>query len=265
MTGDRVNRVRVRTPEGVVFTFPLAGPVVRGIAWVMDAVAISVLSSIVSMILMWFALVSVDLTVALMTLLYFIIGTGYAMIFEWSWRGQTPGKRIMHLRVVDAGGLALMPGQIVLRNLVRVVDQLPLLYLVGGVAMMLTRRAQRLGDLAADTIVVRHRASFEPDTDALEEGKYNSLRGSPHLAARLRQRVSPAIARAAVEALVRRELLEPQARVALFAELAAALRRRVEFPPDMVAELPDEVLVRNVVEIVHSRPVASRVPRTDGA
>lgn len=254
MRGDRVNRVRVRTPEGVVFTFPLAGPVVRCLAWIIDTAAISVLSTIVSLVLMWFAIVSFDLTVALVTVLYFVISTGYTMVFELVWRGQTPGKRVVGLRVVDAGGMALTIGQVVLRNIVRTVDQLPFLYLVGGVSMMLTRRAQRLGDLAADTIVVRHRLVQEPDIEALGQGKYNSLRDLPHLAARLRQRVPPVIAAAAVEALVRREALEPAARVAVFAELADAMRGIVDFPAGMLAELPDEVLVRNVVEIVHSHP-----------
>lgn len=256
MRDDRVNRVRVRTPEGVVFTFPLAGPVVRCIAWVIDSVAISTATSIVGMVLMWFAIISLDLTVAAVTVLFFVLSTGYNMVFEYFWRGQTPGKRVMRLRVVDAGGMALTPGQIVVRNLVRVVDELPFLYLVGGVAMMVSRRAQRLGDLAAGTIVVRHRLVHEPDLEALIHGKYNSLREAPHLAARLRQRVPPAIAAAAVDALVRREMLEPAARVMLFGELAQVFRGLVTFPPEMVAELPDEVLVRNVVEIVHTRPIA---------
>jgi uncharacterized RDD family membrane protein YckC len=253
---ERVNRVRVRTPEGVVFTFPLAGPVTRCMAWVLDSIAVATASSIVGSVLVWFALVSFDLTIAAMTVIFFVLRTGYTMVFEYFWRGQTPGKRIMRLRVVDAGGMALMPGQIVVRNLVRVVDELPILYLVGGCAMMLSRRAQRLGDLAAGTIVVRHRAVHEPDLEALIHGKFNSLRDAPHLAARLRQRVPPAIAAAAVDALMRREELEPAARVVLFGELARALRGLVVFPAELVAELPDEVFVRNVVEIVHTRPAA---------
>jgi len=260
---DRVNRVRVRTPEGVVFTFPLAGPVVRCMAWVIDSVAIATAITIVSLALVLFALISFDLTAAVLTVAFFVVGTGYNMVFEYFWRGQTPGKRVMRLRVVDACGMALAPGQIVVRNLVRVVDELPLLYLVGGIAMMVSRRAQRLGDLAAGTIVVRHRTVQEPDLEALIHGKYNSLREAPHLATRLRQRVPPAIAAAAVDALVRREMLEPAARVALFGELARVLRGYVAFPPEMVAELPDEVFVRNVVEIVHTRPGAAESRASD--
>jgi len=268
MRGERVNRVRVRTPEGVAFTFALAGPVTRCIAWSLDAIAVATASSIVGMVLIWFAIVSIDLTAAVLTVLFFVLSTGYNLVFEYLWRGQTLGKRVMRLRVVDAGGMALTPGQIVVRNLVRVIDELPLLYLVGGIAMMVSRRAQRLGDLAAGTIVVRHRLVAEPDLEALTHGKYNSLREAPHLAARLRQRVPPAVAAAAVDALVRREQLEPAARVALFGELAGVLRGLVTFPPEIVAGLPDEVFVRNVVEIVHTRPTAGEARaasgRTDG-
>lgn len=264
MRDERVNRVRVRTPEGVVFTYALAGPVTRCTAWVLDAIAVATATSIVGFVLQWLAVLSLDLTVAVVTVAFFVVQTGYSMAFEYFWRGQTLGKRVMRLRVVDAGGMALTPGQIVLRNLVRVVDELPVFYLVGGVAMMVSRRAQRLGDLAAGTIVVRHRTVHEPDLEALVHGKYNSLREAPHLAARLRQRVPPAVAAAAVDALVRREMLEPAARVALFAELAQAFRGLVSFPPEMVADLPDEVFVRNVVEIVHTRPPSSVVRSEPG-
>lgn len=273
MSEHQVNRVRVRTPEGVIFTFALAGPVTRCIAWVIDTVAVSAASSLVGMVLQWFVLLSPDWTIALITLLYFVLGTGYSMALEFFWRGQTLGKRVMRLRVVDAGGLTLTPGQIVLRNLIRFIDQIPALYLVGGIAMMVTRRAQRLGDIVAGTIVVRHRVVREPDLEALVQGRFNSLRETPHLAARLRQRVPAVLAAAAVDALARRESLEAEARIALFGELARTFRGLVEFPPHLVADLPDEALVRNVVELVHSeaargriaQPGASAQPQAAGA
>ncbi|MCX7823963.1 MAG: RDD family protein, partial [Verrucomicrobiae bacterium] len=79
----------------------------------------------------------------------------------------------------------------------------------------LSPRAQRLGDLAANTIVTRHPALAEPDVDQLMAGKFNSFRDHPHLAARLRQRVSPGEAAIALQALLRRDEFEPAARVEL--------------------------------------------------
>ena len=79
----------------------------------------------------------------------------YAVVSEWVWRGQTVGKRLMGLRVVDARGLRLEPSQVIVRNLMRLLDALPALYLVGGIACVFSRHRQRLGDLAAGTVVVR--------------------------------------------------------------------------------------------------------------
>ena len=90
---------------------------------------------------------------------------------------------LTRLRVMDADGLRLQFHQILMRNLVRFADLLPGCYLVGGVACLLTQKAQRLGDLAAGTVVVHHRKPAEPDLEKLLGNKYNSLRTHPHLAA----------------------------------------------------------------------------------
>jgi hypothetical protein len=73
----------------------------------------------------------------------------------------------------------------------------------------------------------------------------------PHLAARLRQRVTPALAGVALDALVRRDQLDDGARVELFGELAGRLRKLVEFPAEAVEGLSDEQYVRNAVEILY--------------
>src|SRR5207247_4069309 len=109
---------------------------------------------------------------------------------------------------MDAQGLRLQFSQIVIRNLLRFVDMLPAFYLLGGIACLASRRAQRLGDFAANTIVGRNAKIQEPDLDKLLAAKLNSLRQCPHLAARLHQRVSPAEARVALQALIRRDELD---------------------------------------------------------
>src|SRR5438445_437216 len=85
-----------------------------------------------------------------------------------------------------------------------------------------------MSDLAANTVVIRHPRVSEPDLEQLLAGKFNSLRQHPHLAARLRQRVSPIEASVAVHALLRREDFDPAARVELFADLATHFRAKVE-------------------------------------
>ncbi|MFQ5990014.1 MAG: RDD family protein, partial [Candidatus Methylomirabilales bacterium] len=164
--------------------------------------------------------------------------------------GQTLGKRLLRLRVIDEQGLRLQFSQIVIRNLLRFVDMLPMFYLVGGIACLASRRAQRLGDFASNTIVIRNPQIVEPDLDQLAVGKFNSLREYPHLEARLRQRVSPQEAGLALQALLRREELEPVARVELFNAIASHFVSVVKFPEDATYGITDEQYVRNVVEIL---------------
>jgi len=139
----------------------------------------------------------------------------------------------------------------VMRNLLRFVDMLPAFYLVGGIATLVNRRGQRLGDLAANTVVVRNPKLREPDLEQLLAGKYNSLREYPHLEARLRQRVTPTQAAIAMRALLRRDGLDARARVELFGELAEDFRSLVTFPPEAVEGMPDEQYVRNVVDVLY--------------
>lgn len=250
--------LELRTPEGIAFALPLAGPVTRMLAWGADVLVVGVTSSAVAGGLSVFALVSPDLAQALAFLAFFAGQTGYGFLFEWFWRGQTPGKRMLGLRVVDAAGLRLRFHQVVLRNLLRFVDVLPAAYLVGGAACLLSRHAQRLGDLAAGTVVVRAGRPPRPDLAQVLPGRFNSLRAHPHLVARLRQRVAPAVADAALDAVLRRDALADDARVAVFARLAAHLRAVVEFPAETLEGLPAEQQVRAYVDVLF-RP-ADRPP-----
>lgn len=241
----------LRTPEGVSFALPLAGPVSRLLALAVDLACVSAFLTLIKIGFLALGFVALDVARALWILATFATTIGYGIATEWFWRGQTLGKRLLRLRVLDAEGLRLSPSQIVLRNLLRAVDVLPAFYLVGGLTMLATRKAQRLGDLAAGTIVVRAPRPSEPDLEQLLAGRYNSLREPPHLAARLRQKVSPRAGAVALQALVRRDELDPAARVSLFAELASGFRTLVPYPPEVADAIADEQYVRNVVDIVY--------------
>jgi uncharacterized RDD family membrane protein YckC len=254
----RTSTLTIRTPEGVVFAMQLASPVARFLAWAVDLACVGAGTSILGTALGLLNLISVDFAQAVSVLVFFVLQIGYAFFCEWLWRGQTVGKRMFRLRVVDASGLRLQFSQIVIRNLLRFVDMLPAFYLVGGASTLLNPRSQRLGDIAANTIVIRSPKFEEPDLEQVLAGKFNSLRGQPHLEARLRQRVSPVEASIALQAVLRREHFEPTARAELFARLGEHFRSLVEFPPDSVEGITDEQYVRNVVDIVF-RP---RVTRT---
>lgn len=234
-----------------MFSQGLAGPVTRFFAWIIDFLCVAGIVMLVSSILGIFSLISVELVQAFNLIFYFTLNLGYSMFLEWHWRGQTLGKRILRLRVVDAEGLRLQSSQIVIRNLLRFVDMIPAFYLVGGLACFLSKRAQRLGDFAANTVVIRMPKVREPNLENVLGGKYNSLRDYPHLEARLRQNVSTEEAAIALQAVTRRDQLESSARLALFRELAGHFRAKVRFPTEAVDHIPDEQFIRNVVDVLY--------------
>jgi len=247
----KTSTLNIRTPEGIVFSQSLAGPVTRFLACFIDQLCIQVVLTLLGLVISLLALVSFNFAVAFYVIGYFIVSIGYGILFEWSWRGQTIGKRLLRLRVVDVEGMRLQFNQIVVRNLLRFVDALPAFYFVGGVTCWLNSKCQRLGDIAANTVVVRHPRIVEPDLDQVLAGKFNSLRQFPHLAARLRQNVTPVEADLALQSLLRREEFDPVARVELFGELAGHFRAKVEFPAEANDGVADEQFLRNVVDLIY--------------
>ncbi len=256
MNPGQTMKLDIRTPEGVAFSLPLASPITRAIALIIDLFLIGAISKLLQTFLRSLALVSVDLAESLMLISQVALTVFLLMFLEWVWRGQTLGKRIMGLRVVDEKGLNLRPSQVVMRNIFRLVDMLPALFLVGGTAAVLSRRCQRLGDLAAGTLVVRESKIAEPDLSALAMESMNSFRSHPQLETRLRQRVSPAEARLALDALLRRNQLDSDQRLKVFHRLAEHFREVVEFPAEITLGLSDEQYVRDVVESVFRKRIA---------
>ena len=249
----RTNTLQISTPEGIHFSLNLAGPFARSLAYAVDLLCISALSSLAGTLLSLLGILSPDLAGAALMLAFFLIQIGYGILLEWWWRGQTLGKRLLRLRVMDVQGLHLHFSQIMIRNLLRVVDSLPVFYLVGGAVCLFSRHAQRLGDLAANTVVVRMSELTEPDLDQVLAGKFNSLRSYPHLAARLRQRTTPQEADIALRALLRRNEIEPLERVELFSQIATYFKELVEFPQEALDGLSNEQYVRNVVELLFQK------------
>jgi uncharacterized RDD family membrane protein YckC len=249
MTG-REKTLIIQTPEGVVFPLIIASPIVRFLALVIDIICVYCISGILSGACKLLGLIDMDIAGAFWMVLSFALSFGYFILFEWMWRGQTLGKRMLHLRVIDEQGLRLQASQVVIRNLLRAVDCLPALYLVGGIASFLSPHGKRLGDIAANTIVVSQRTIAEPDLDQILPGNNNSFREYPHLAARLRQNVLPREAGIALQALMRRDSLDDDARLSLFALMRAHMEGIARFPAVVTDGVSDEQYVRNVADIL---------------
>jgi hypothetical protein len=124
--------------------------------------------------------------------------------------------------------------------------------------MLFSPKLQRLGDLAANTVVIRIDTGLRPDLTPILGDSYNSLRAFPHLAARLRQSVDPAEAQIALEAVLRRDKLDAGARIQLFGTLAEHFRSLVSFPETATIGLSDEQYVRDVVDLLFRQSVAKQ-------
>ncbi|MCA9666354.1 MAG: RDD family protein [Myxococcales bacterium] len=147
--------LKVDAPEGVSFSYELASLADRAKAYLIDLL-LRVAAMVVIGIVFLLALGPVIWAgIGLWLVIYFAVEWGFYVFFELIWDGQSPGKRILDLRVVKVAGHPVGFFDSVLRNLLRTADQLPLTYGVGSLAMLMTGRFQRLGDLAAGTVVVR--------------------------------------------------------------------------------------------------------------
>jgi uncharacterized RDD family membrane protein YckC len=244
-------RLTLQTAEGVVFSFIVASPAIRFCAWAIDMLVIIALSIATGTVLNLMTAVLGELAMALQVVMTFVFSIGYFMAAEWFMRGQTVGKRLLRLRVMDARGLRLHFSQVVMRNLLRPVDMLPAFFLVGGVAAFVSRHGQRLGDMAANTIVAYHPKIKQPDLANVVGDKFNSLRQYPHLAARLRQRTSPEQAALVLETLLRWNDLDPNRRIDVVRDIADYFRQLIHFPEEATAGLPDDQYLRNIVDILY--------------
>lgn len=140
----------VVTPEGVALRLPAAGPWLRGLAWLIDALvryAIFLGGAVL------FSRLG-DTGTGLILILVFVLTWGYPVLFEVLRDGQTPGKRSMGLRVVREDGAPIGWQASMVRNLLRAVDALPVAYGIGVLVSLFDPAGRRLGDIVAGTLVI---------------------------------------------------------------------------------------------------------------
>ncbi len=150
---------RIATPEGIELTLRLAGPIPRALAWAIDLL---IRAAILGIIAVTVAALR-QFGTAILLLSAFMIEWLYPAWFEASW-GATPGKRAIGLIVLNDDGTPIRWPAALTRNLLRAVDFLPAMYLGGFIAMVMNRDFKRLGDLAANTLVVYREQKLEPLT-----------------------------------------------------------------------------------------------------
>jgi uncharacterized RDD family membrane protein YckC len=162
MTLDTVRRVE--TPEGIELDLPLAGPVVRAQAWLIDAIVRLGLWTGAGLVA--FPLGAVGRGFALIVM--FLLTWVYPVLFEVLRKGATPGKAVMGLRVLHDNGTPVGWTASAVRNLLRAADFLPFGYAAGLLSCLCDSDFRRLGDLAAGTVVVHaERAARAPALSAV--------------------------------------------------------------------------------------------------
>lgn len=176
----------------------------------------------------------------------FLVFWSYPVLFEVFGGGQTPGKRLLRLRVVDARGLPIRVEQSLVRNVVRVLDMVPL----GGLAMvcsLLDAHHRRLGDLAADTLVVDETQPDAPDLQMAGARRHNSLR-TPRLRRLVEHRLGVEEREFLLALCLRAPRLEERARYDLFESVGRHYREQLAVED---VHLSGESVVRGLVALLY--------------
>lgn len=168
------DQLTIDTPEQVSIRFPVAGIGSRFLSILTDTVVQGIAYAFLVLIFVLIATSAPKTTagalshagekwlIAGVILFHFVMYWGYFTLFETYWNGQTPGKKLLKIRVIQLSGRQITFFEAMTRNLLRVIDALPGFYLVGVIAMLSNRQHQRVGDLAAGTLVVHERPGDEP-------------------------------------------------------------------------------------------------------
>ncbi len=229
--------VTVVTPESTALQLALAGPGSRLAALVVDAACQVALLALLAVAASGPAVLALGADATLRWLVRWwwpiLLVLGWLVVWAWPvafevlWRGQTPGKRALGLRVVSTSGQAVGWAAAMVRNLVRVVDLLPVVtpYLAGGTMMVLSSRGQRLGDLAAGTLVVRELPT--PYLDRLLAGGGCEPASSRALTVRQLERLTADEVEVVGRFLRRSDALPLDRREALASRLARSLADRL--------------------------------------
>jgi len=245
---DTSDDLVISTPERVAFQYEIAGIGSRFLAQVVDSLIITVILIGITILAASLGGISGsgELAILVEVILGFVLLAGYFLISEAAWNGQTLGKRAARLRVVGDHGEPLTVGQAAIRNLVRIVDFLPIFYAIGMLTLFINGRGKRLGDFAAGTLVVRDRQrvslydlSGTPASAAPGPAVPSSIWAAPAatpgpapMTPAQPQTLEPGLRRLVVAYAARREELPLARRQALAQSAEAALRQAL---PGIVA------------------------------
>jgi len=247
-----MRRLSVVTPELVPLEFRVAGPAERAMAWLVDEILIAVVMSLLGALAMLLGVITGFVAAlplyAAFIVAGFVLDLGYRIWAEQRWNGQTWGKKVLGIRVVQANGTPLLGWQAVIRNVARMVDQLPFLHLLGALLIALDPQARRVGDRLAGTVVIQDRRHKPPRALRVLAREQNSLREDTSAVRRVRRRVSAREAAILTEFVAATDRIEMSRRVTLSARLASHYRETLGL--EAHRSLPDDAILRGIVGVV---------------
>jgi uncharacterized RDD family membrane protein YckC len=242
-------RIEIVTPENIAFQYRVAGPFRRLPAFLIDvAVRVGVIAILLFVFLMAFGAIGMaGVGFGVWLVVYFVLDWFYGGLFETYWNGQTPGKRLMRIRVVSDEGQPINGWQAVLRNFLRSADALPWVtlfqidqaevpfptYLLGLLAAAMNDRYQRLGDLAAGTMVVIEEPQRHYGMAPINEP--DAVRLAADLPAGFR--ASRGLARALAAYVQRRQTFPWRRRIEIAMHVGEPLREKFALPPNVNYDL----------------------------
>jgi uncharacterized RDD family membrane protein YckC len=236
------DRIEISTPERVTVAYELAGVGSRMLAQVIDVL---IVGAIVAGILLVAGTIHGSIALAIAVGGVTLAPVAYFLLMEWLRHGSTPGKAALHLRVLRATGEPVGLSDAAVRNVVRIADFLPFAYIVGGICAIVSKDGRRLGDMAANTVVVR----------IDDERATSSFAGSFADAAADAERepIPPELMAIAIAFRRRLRQIEPDPR----AELAARIAARIEpFSPRPDGMGEEEYIIRAATRTLPGRASA---------
>ncbi len=249
------NHVTIKTPEGVTFNLKLASLPRRMFAFLVDLLLISaVMGTISGFIDSFFSLIfSKMVAVAINALISFCVVQLYWIITEYKWGGRTVGKKLFKIKVIDSEALPLTFSQVLLRNLLRIVDLLPIGYATGLITAFFTKKTTRLGDIAASTLVVENKLNIQPELQYFSPSKYNFLRTNPLLMAKIRDQISKEEQQLLLNLFGRKGKLLIEEKVKVFQLAKDYFCERFNLPIEATSGLSDEKVLTNIIDIIYNK------------
>ena len=251
------DKIEVITPERVELNFPISSLGSRFVAALVDIIIIILINIIITFI---FIPVSGSLSsdndylysliIGFELLLRFVLSFGYYIYFEYIWNGQTPGKRILNIRVMRYSGLPMNFSSSAIRNLMRIVDFVLFASAIGFLILFLSKLSQRPGDFAAGTIVVHDRNITLDDLDLYLKSSQNESKNNAPLDGRF-DKLSDEDARLIEMFINRRSQMDVSQRREMAEKIANGIRGKLNLKLDEYGG--NEILIRTANKAIKQK------------